>query len=43
MAMSPPGFKPKKDCVDEATAITENYRTDFSSERAPHFKRPIIV
>jgi hypothetical protein len=39
--MSPAGLRPKKDCAAEET--TDNYRPDFSSERAPHINKPVSV
>jgi hypothetical protein len=42
MLESPVGLKSEKDCADDAQQ-TENYRPDFSSERAPHINKPGTV
>jgi hypothetical protein len=33
----------KKSCAGDVQEKTENYRSDFSSERAPHINKPITV
>jgi hypothetical protein len=37
--MSPVGLRPEKGCADVVRQKNENYRPDFSSERAPHINK----
>jgi hypothetical protein len=41
MPMSPVELRSERDCTVDARQKTENYRPDFSSERAPHMNKSV--
>jgi hypothetical protein len=42
MLMRPVGLRSEKGCAGDAQQ-KQNYRPDFSSERAPHINKPATV
>jgi hypothetical protein len=43
MLISPVGLRSEKGCAGDAQKNIENYRPDFSSERALHMNKPATI